>query len=115
MSRTYVPSRTEILVRDSPAVKPLHAQTNDTSTTTTLQEEEEASTFNVDLGVESATLETVEKRKTDDDDLDEIDWRDEHEPEDQAPNTPLAAGKRARGDDDDVNAEDEQDAKRRRP
>ncbi|VZH96851.1 unnamed protein product [Fusarium fujikuroi] len=90
--------------------EPLHAQTNDTSTTTTLQEEEEASTFNVDLGVESATLETVEKRKTDDDDLDEIDWRDEHEPEDQAPNTPLAAGKRARGDDDDVNAEDEQGA-----
>ncbi|CVL01224.1 uncharacterized protein FMAN_10400 [Fusarium mangiferae] len=95
--------------------EPLHAQTNDTSTTTTLQEEEEASTFNVDLGVESATVETAEKRKPDDDDLDEIDWRDEHEPEDQAPNTPSAAGKRARGDDDDVNAEDEQDAKRRRP
>ncbi|RBA13155.1 hypothetical protein FPRO05_13798 [Fusarium proliferatum] len=90
--------------------EPLHAQTNDTSTTTTLQEEEEASTFNVDLGVESAIVEIVEKRKTDDDDLDEIDWRDEHEPEDQAPNTPSAAGKRARGDDDDVNAEDERAA-----
>ncbi|KAG5772368.1 hypothetical protein H9Q72_001471 [Fusarium xylarioides] len=95
--------------------EPLHAQTNDTSTTTTLQEEEEASSFNVDLGVASATVETAEKRKTDDDDLDEIDWRDEHEPEEQAPSTPSAAGKRARGDDDDVNAEDEQDAKRRRP
>ncbi|KAG5804966.1 hypothetical protein H9Q74_005307 [Fusarium xylarioides] len=95
--------------------EPLHAQTNDTSTTTTLQEEEEASSFNVDLGAASATVETAEKRKTDDDDLDEIDWRDEHEPEEQAPSTPSAAGKRARGDDDDVNAEDEQDAKRRRP
>ncbi|KAF4428248.1 hypothetical protein FACUT_9479 [Fusarium acutatum] len=92
--------------------EPLHAQTNDTSTTTTLQEEEEASSFNVDLGVVSATVETAEKRKTDNDDLDEIDWRDEHEPEDQAPSTPSAAGKRARGDDDDVNSEDEQDAKR---
>ncbi|PNP81943.1 hypothetical protein FNYG_04969 [Fusarium nygamai] len=95
--------------------EPLHAQTNDTSTTTTLQEEEEASSFNVDLGEASATVETAEKRKTDDDDLDEIDWRDEHEPEDQAPSTPSAAGKRPRGDDDDGNAEDEQDAKRRRP
>ncbi|KAF5537984.1 hypothetical protein FPHYL_12632 [Fusarium phyllophilum] len=95
--------------------EPLHAQTNDTSTTTTLQEEEEASSFNVDLGVASAIVETAEKRKTDDDDLDEIDWRDEHEPEEEAPSTPSAAGKRARGDDDDVNAEDEQDAKRRRP
>ncbi|EXK37654.1 hypothetical protein FOMG_08302 [Fusarium oxysporum f. sp. melonis 26406] len=95
--------------------EPLHAQTNDTSTTTTLQEGEEASSFNVDLGVASATVETAEKSKTDDDDLDEIDWRDEHEPEDQAPSTPSAAGKRARGDDDDVDAEDEQDAKRRRP
>ncbi|KAF5579549.1 hypothetical protein FPCIR_11083 [Fusarium pseudocircinatum] len=93
--------------------EPLHAQTNDTSTTTTLQEEvEEASSFNVDLGEASATVETAEKRKTDDDDLDEIDWRDEHEPEDQAPSTPSAAGKRPRGDDDDGNAEDEQDAKR---
>lgn len=90
--------------------EPLHAQTNDTSTTTTLQEEEEASSFNVDLGVASATVETAEKSKTDDDDLDEIDWRDEHEPEDQAPSTPSAAGKRARGDDDDVDAEDEQGA-----
>ncbi|EWG46725.1 hypothetical protein FVEG_07092 [Fusarium verticillioides 7600] len=95
--------------------EPLHAQTHDTSTTTTLQEEEEASSFNVDLGEASATEETAEKRKTDDDDLDEIDWRDEHEPEDQAPSTPSAAGKRPRGDDDDGNAEDEQDAKRRRP
>ncbi|KAI1046826.1 hypothetical protein LB505_011391 [Fusarium chuoi] len=94
--------------------EPLHARTNDTSTTTTLQEEEEASTFNVDLGVGSATVETAEKRKPDDDDLDEIDWRDGHEPEDhQAPNTPSAAGKRARGDDDDVNAEDEQGALRK--
>ncbi|EXK37653.1 hypothetical protein FOMG_08302 [Fusarium oxysporum f. sp. melonis 26406] len=90
--------------------EPLHAQTNDTSTTTTLQEGEEASSFNVDLGVASATVETAEKSKTDDDDLDEIDWRDEHEPEDQAPSTPSAAGKRARGDDDDVDAEDEQGA-----
>lgn len=95
--------------------EPLRAQTNDTSTTTTLQEEEEASSFNVDLGEASATVETAEKRKTDDDDLDEIDWRDEHEPEDQGPSTPSAAGKRPRGDDDDGNAEDEQDAKRRRP
>ncbi|KAF4950530.1 hypothetical protein FGADI_8131 [Fusarium gaditjirri] len=93
----------------------LHVQTNDTSTTTTLQEEEEASSFNVDLEAASATVETTEKSKGDDDDLDEIDWRDEHEPEDQAPSTPSAAGKRARGDDDDVDAEDEQDAKRRRP
>ncbi|KAF5615750.1 uncharacterized protein FTJAE_13253 [Fusarium tjaetaba] len=92
--------------------EPLHAQTNDTSTTTTLQEEEEASSFNVDLGEASATVETAEKRKTDDEDLDEIDWRDEHEPEDQAPSTPSAAGKRPRGGDDDGNAEDEQDAKR---
>ncbi|KAF5641216.1 hypothetical protein F52700_3400 [Fusarium sp. NRRL 52700] len=92
--------------------EPLHAQTNDTSTTTTLQEEEEASSFNLDLGVASATVETAEKRNTDDDTLDEIDWRDEHEPDDQAPSTPSAAGKRARGDDDDINAEDEQDAKR---
>ncbi|KAM0076898.1 hypothetical protein ACKRZS_011052 [Fusarium odoratissimum] len=90
--------------------EPLHAQTNDTSTTTTLQEEEEASSFNVDLGVASAAVETAEKSKTDDDDLDEIDWRDEHEPEDQVPSTPSAAGKRARGDDDDVDAEDEQGA-----
>ncbi|KAF5228091.1 hypothetical protein FANTH_14605 [Fusarium anthophilum] len=90
----------------------LYAQTNDTSTTTTLQEEEEASSFNVDLGVASAAVETAEKRKTDGDDLDEIDWRDEHEPEEQAPSTPSATGKRARGDGDDVNAEDEQDAKR---
>lgn len=90
--------------------EPLHAQTHDTSTTTTLQEEEEASSFNVDLGEASATVETAEKRKTDDDDLDEIDWRDEHEPEDQAPSTPSAAGKRPRGDDDDGNAEDEQGA-----
>jgi hypothetical protein len=88
--------------------EPLHAQANDTSTTTTLQEEEEASSFNVDLGVPSTAVETAEKSQTGDDDLDEIDWREEYEVEDQAPSTPSAAGKRARGDDDDVDAGDEQ-------
>ncbi|KAM0213424.1 hypothetical protein ACHAQD_009373 [Fusarium lateritium] len=93
----------------------VHAQTIDTSTTTTLQEEEEAASFHVDLGAVSTEVETTEKAGTGENDLDEIDWRDEPEAEDQEPTTPSAAGKRSRGDDDDVGAEDEQDAKRRRP
>jgi hypothetical protein len=93
----------------------VHAQTIDTSTTTTLQEEEEAASFHVDLGAVSTEVETTEKASNGENDLDEIDWRDEPEAEDQEPTTPSAAGKRSRGDDDDVGAEDEQDAKRRRP
>ncbi|KAF9773812.1 hypothetical protein IL306_008289 [Fusarium sp. DS 682] len=93
----------------------IRAQTNDTSTTTTLQEEEEASAFHVDLGEASTTAETAEKSKTDNVDLDEIDWRDEHEAEDQGPTTPATVGKRTRGDDDDLDAEDEQGTIKKMP
>jgi hypothetical protein len=86
----------------------VRTQTIDTSTTTTLQEEEEAASFHVDLGAVSTEVETTEKASNGDNDLDEIDWRDEPEAEDQEPTTPSAAGKRSRGDDDDVGAEDEQ-------
>lgn len=86
----------------------VRAQTIDTSTTTTLQEEEEAASFHVDLGAVSTEVETAEKASSGENDLDEIDWRDEPEAEDQEPTTPSAAGKRSRGDDDDVGAEDEQ-------
>jgi hypothetical protein len=86
----------------------VHAQTIDTSTTTTLQEEEEAASFHVDLGAVSTEVETTEKASNGENDLDEIDWRDEPEAEGQEPTTPSAAGKRSRGDDDAVGAEDEQ-------
>ncbi|KAM0349340.1 hypothetical protein ACHAPU_003749 [Fusarium lateritium] len=84
------------------------AQTIDTTTTTTLQEEEEAASFHVDLGAASPEAEMAEKAASGENDLDEIDWRDEPEADDQQPTTPSAAGKRSRGDDDDVGAEDEQ-------
>ncbi|KAL6913152.1 hypothetical protein FSST1_010912 [Fusarium sambucinum] len=90
------------------------AQTNGTSTTTTLQEEEEAAFFNIDLGEVSTEAEAT-RVNTGENDLDEIDWRDEPEADDQEPTTPSAAGKRSRGDDDEHDAEVEQDAKRRRP
>ncbi|RGP80803.1 hypothetical protein FLONG3_1072 [Fusarium longipes] len=92
----------------------INAQTNGTSTTTTLQEEEEAASFNIDLGEVSTEPEATGKADNEENDLDEIDWRDEPEADDQDPTTPSAAGKRSRGDDDEHNAEDEQDAKRRR-
>ncbi|KAK6698633.1 hypothetical protein SNK05_011467 [Fusarium graminearum] len=91
------------------------AQTNGTSTTTTLQEEEEAAFFSIDLGEVSTEAEATSKVDTGENDLDEIDWRDEPEADDQEPTTPSAAGKRSRGDDDEADAEVEQDAKRRRP
>ncbi|KAF4983888.1 hypothetical protein FZEAL_829 [Fusarium zealandicum] len=82
------------------------AETNDTSTTTTLKDEDEAGYLNVDLGAATGEDTTVEKTgPREENDLDEIDWRDE--PEAEGPITP-AAGKRARGDDDEVDAEDEQ-------
>ncbi|KAF4340929.1 hypothetical protein FBEOM_5143 [Fusarium beomiforme] len=105
--RNNADTKEEVDVGAEPST--IGAQTNDTSTTTTLQEEEEASTFHVDLGEDSTTVETAEKTKNDNVDLDEIDWRDEHEAEDPAPTTPATAGKRTRGDDEDVDAEDEQD------
>ncbi|KAF4438297.1 hypothetical protein F53441_12824 [Fusarium austroafricanum] len=93
----------------------VRAQTNDTGTTTTLREVEESSSFNVDLGAVSTVAETAEKSNAVDHDLDEIDWRDEPEADDRGPTSPSAAGKRSRGDVDDVDVEDEQEAKRRRP
>lgn len=93
-----------------------HATTNDTSTTATLKDEDETGSINVDLGVDATEEGTVEKTgPNEENDLDEIDWRDEPEVDDEGPSTPSAAGKRARGDDDEVDAEDEQDVKRRRP
>ncbi|KAM0436170.1 hypothetical protein ACHAPT_003062 [Fusarium lateritium] len=91
------------------------ARTNDTSTTATLKDEDEAGSINVDLSADAAEEGTAEKAKPNENDLDEIDWRDEPEAGDEGPSTPSAAGKRARGDDDEVDAEDEQDVKRRRP
>ncbi|KAM5345507.1 hypothetical protein ACJ41O_011369 [Fusarium nematophilum] len=94
----------------------VHAPTNGTSTTTTLRDEDEAGSINVDLGADvdaEGTTEGVEA--VEENDLDEIDWRDQPEANDGGPGTPSAAGKRARGDDDGVDAEDEQDVKRRRP
>ncbi|KAL6359494.1 hypothetical protein LRP88_06915 [Fusarium phalaenopsidis] len=93
-----------------------HATTNDTSTTATLKDEDETGSINVDLSVDATEEGTVEKTgPNEENDLDEIDWRDEPEVDDEGPSTPSAAGKRARGDDDEVDAEDEQDVKRRRP
>ncbi|KAF5017951.1 hypothetical protein F66182_10098 [Fusarium sp. NRRL 66182] len=87
----------------------VHTQTNDTSTTTTLQGEDEAGPINIDLGASSAEVEAGENAKSsEEDDLDEIDWRDEPGADDEEPSTPSAAGKRSRGDDDDDDAEDEQ-------
>jgi hypothetical protein len=86
-----------------------HATTNDTSTTATLKDEDETGSINVDLGVDATEEGTVEKTgPNEENDLDEIDWRDEPEVDDEGPSTPSAAGKRARGDDDEVDAEDEQ-------
>ncbi|KAM0303585.1 hypothetical protein ACHAPM_003154 [Fusarium culmorum] len=84
------------------------AQTTGTSTTTTLQEEEEAAFFSIDLGEVSTEAEATSKVDTGENDLDEIDWRDEPEADDQEPTTPSAAGKRSRGDDDEADAEVEQ-------
>ncbi|KAM0384437.1 hypothetical protein ACHAPY_001816 [Fusarium culmorum] len=84
------------------------AQTTGTSTTTTLQEEEEAAFFSIDLGEVSTEAEATSKVDTGENDLDEIDWRDEPEADDQEPTTPSAAGKRSRGDDDEADAEAEQ-------
>ncbi|KAI8715563.1 hypothetical protein NCS52_01064400 [Fusarium sp. LHS14.1] len=93
-----------------------HAGTNDTSTTATLKDEDETGSINVDLSADATEEGTVEKTGlNEENDLDEIDWRDEPEVDDEGPSTPSAAGKRARGDDDEVDAEDEQDVKRRRP
>ncbi|RSL44182.1 hypothetical protein CEP53_011347 [Fusarium sp. AF-6] len=93
-----------------------HAGTNDTSTTATLKDEDEAGSINVDLSVDATEEGTVEKTgPNEENDLDEIDWRDEPEVDDEGPSTPSAAGKRARGDDDEADAEDEQVVKRRRP
>ncbi|KAJ4311682.1 hypothetical protein N0V84_010317 [Fusarium piperis] len=93
-----------------------HARTSDTSTTATLKDEDEAGSVNVDLGADATEEGAVKKTGLDEEnDLDEIDWRDEPEVDEEGPSTPSAAGKRARGDDDEVDAEDEQDVKRRRP
>ncbi|KAJ4254765.1 hypothetical protein NW757_005092 [Fusarium falciforme] len=93
-----------------------HARTNDTSTTATLKDEDETGSINVDLSADATEEGTAEKTgPNEENDLDEIDWRDEPEVDDEGPSTPSAAGKRARGDDDEVDAEDEQDVKRRRP
>ncbi|KAF4989070.1 hypothetical protein FDECE_14822 [Fusarium decemcellulare] len=95
----------------------VRARTNDTSTTTTLRDEDDAGSINVDLGAdateEGAAIKAITSEENDE--LDEIDWRDEPEADEEGPSTPSAAGKRARGDDDEVDAEDEQDVKRRRP
>ncbi|KAF4987728.1 hypothetical protein FGRMN_10195 [Fusarium graminum] len=108
--------KTEAAVGVSVETDEACAQTVDmTTTTTTLQEEEEAASFHVDLGATSPQAEMAKKAVSGENDLDEIDWRDEPDADDQEPTTPSAAGKRSRGDDDDVGAEDEQDAKRRRP
>lgn len=93
----------------------ISAQTNGTSTTTTLQEEEEAAAFNIDLGEVSTEAEVTGNVDVEENDLNEIDWRDEPEADDQGPTTPSAAGKRSRDDDDEHEVEVEQDAKRRRP
>lgn len=86
-----------------------HARTNDTSTTTTLKDEDETGSINVDLSADAPEEGTAHKTgPNEEDDLDEIDWRDEPEVDDEGPSTPSAAGKRARGDDDEVDAEDEQ-------
>ncbi|KAJ4021675.1 hypothetical protein NW752_004683 [Fusarium irregulare] len=93
----------------------ISAQTNGTSTTTTLQEEEEAAAFNIDLGEVSTEVEVTGNVDVEENDLNEIDWRDEPEADDQGPTTPSAAGKRSRDDDGEHEVEVEQDAKRRRP
>ncbi|KAF5658128.1 hypothetical protein FHETE_10045 [Fusarium heterosporum] len=110
-----IEEKTEAIVGVSVETDEACAQTVDTTTTTTLQEEEEAASFHVDLGATSPEAEMDEKAVSGENDLDEIDWRDEPEADDQEPTTPSAAGKRSRGDDDEIGAEDEQDAKRRRP
>ncbi|KAK7433092.1 hypothetical protein QQZ08_000021 [Neonectria magnoliae] len=88
--------------------------TTNTSTTTTLKDEGDAGSAIVDAETEmTATVlpDTIEEAG--EDDVGEIDWRDE--PEALAiPSTPSAAGKRPRGD-DELDVEDEQDVKRRRP
>lgn len=115
-------------------------ETVHTSSTATLLDNDDAESVNIDIGAnadadadadtevhadvhedQSTNGDKVEPAAPDEDDeLAEIDWRDEDEigaPEADAEATVTSptAGKRARADDDEDDGEDEQDTKRRRP
>ncbi|KAH6890367.1 hypothetical protein B0T10DRAFT_317072 [Thelonectria olida] len=86
-----------------------------TSATTTLRADDDTGSIIGESSVNvGAILFTEQAEIEHEDELEEIDWRDEPEAHD-APSPQSATGKRARGDDDEVDAEDEQDVKRRRP
>ncbi|KAK7403259.1 hypothetical protein QQX98_010993 [Neonectria punicea] len=88
--------------------------TSNTSTTTTLKDEGDAGSAIVDAVTETTATVLPDKiEEAGEDDVGEIDWRDEPEAL-EIPSTPSAAGKRPRGD-DELDVEDEQDVKRRRP
>ncbi|KPM46297.1 hypothetical protein AK830_g351 [Neonectria ditissima] len=88
--------------------------TANSSTTTTLKDDGDGGSTILDADTDATAAVLPDKvEEAGDDDVGEIDWRDEPEVV-ELPSTPSAFGKRARGD-DEVDAEDEQDVKRRRP
>ncbi|CAM1502859.1 Fc.00g076350.m01.CDS01 [Cosmosporella sp. VM-42] len=99
---------------ETDAVNPATATT---STTNTLRDDDDTASINVDTGAEGVTENEAKNTNppADDDELAEIDWRDEPEADHEAPDSPSGTGKRARTYDDELGAEDEKDVKRRRP
>ncbi|UKZ52421.1 hypothetical protein TrVGV298_006198 [Trichoderma virens] len=90
----------------------------DTGTTNTLVDNAEAISNLLDIGTVQGLDEVTNEDLAFDDEMPEIDWRDGLDAADDAKNdmatTPSGLSKRAR-DEDEQGAEDEQDAKRRRP
>lgn len=92
----------------------LHAIAN-TSTTSTLRADDDAASITLDVGDlaeddATATGATVQGLE---DELEEIDWIEDTDADQEVPYTPSGTGKRGRID-DDADAEDEKDVKRRR-
>ncbi|KAH7160060.1 hypothetical protein B0J13DRAFT_519484 [Dactylonectria estremocensis] len=92
-----------------------NAGATDTSTTPTLKDDDETVSLIADISADAIAAELQDTTEVvDEDDVGEIDWRDEPEADEEIQSPPSAVGKRARGD-DEGDVEDEQDVKRRRP
>lgn len=79
-----------------------------TSTTTTLRDEDDAASPEINLDAHLDTEETsTNNAAEDEDELAEIDWREEVEVSVDGSDSPSGTGKRARTDDDELGAEDE--------
>lgn len=86
----------------------VNANRANTSTTTTLRDEDDAVSPDVNLDTTLAAEEPLpENDAEDEDELAEIDWREEAEVSVEGSGSPSGIGKRARADDDEFDAEEE--------